>query len=771
MNFRSIATEFCAVSSFFVLACIAVLVFYINTSTFRMIENFHFNEMRVMNKMASSALDDFVSQNTSIAAFLAKNHSVINGAYSSNPDAEDLIASQLDLHKSVAAIYIFNAKGKIVTGKTKHDEKLSAYSGITEKMTKELIARGKADFVLKEPIIDPKSGHVLFAVGRQVRDFIDNRLIGGVVSIVDISQFGKTYISAESLGGSDYAYVTSESGNIIVHPNKEKIFTKSSVVNLRDKAQQNNSDFFSYTYKGTTKVQTFVRNDLTGWYIIYTAPEHEINATAISQRNAMLMIGCLTIILLSIVIYFGFTRFVTRPLHAICDYSQEIATGNFNANLSGRFRHELKTLAENLQQTNVELKKKFGFADGVLKGVTLPCTVIDGANRITYINPELLALLKIDGDVKEHIGKLSGELFYGDVDKKTVSWTAFEEEKQICTERPVEATDGSVLTLQISATPVYDLDNNKIGVIALYVDLTEIRSQEVLIQDQNKRITVAATEADTIAQRLSSAAEQLNVQIEQSLKGAQTQAHKMEETAAAIEEMNASVIEVARNADRAAENATMAKSKATDGAEAVSNTVDSMGKLRSHAAGLKDTMETLRNQAKDIGRVMDVIGDIADQTNLLALNAAIEAARAGDAGRGFAVVADEVRKLAEKTMSATKEVGEVITAIQQGTEEAERNTDLASDAVAEGTERASNSGTLLKEIQSMSEESANEITHIATAAGQQTRSSEEISKNTSEASRISVETKSAMTQSAQAVDELVQLSTKLGKLIADMQRN
>lgn len=75
-------------------------------------------------------------------------------------------------------------------------------------------------------------------------------------------------------------------------------------------------------------------------------------------------------------------------------------------------------------------------------------------------------------------------------------------------------------------------------------------------------------------------------------------------------------------------------------------------------------MVGLGGQAENIGKVLGVINDIADQTNLLALNAAIEAARAGDAGRGFAVVADEVRKLAEKTMLATKEVGNAILAIQ-----------------------------------------------------------------------------------------------------------
>lgn len=77
-----------------------------------------------------------------------------------------------------------------------------------------------------------------------------------------------------------------------------------------------------------------------------------------------------------------------------------------------------------------------------------------------------------------------------------------------------------------------------------------------------------------------------------------------------------------------------------------------------------DMVSTLSVHSKEIGTINQTISDIASQTNLLALNASIETARAGDAGRGFAVVAGEIKTLADQTASATENIIQMVSEIQ-----------------------------------------------------------------------------------------------------------
>ncbi|SME95252.1 methyl-accepting chemotaxis protein [Desulfovibrio gilichinskyi] len=278
----------------------------------------------------------------------------------------------------------------------------------------------------------------------------------------------------------------------------------------------------------------------------------------------------------------------------------------------------------------------------------------------------------------------------------------------------------------------------------------------------------AASELEEVVSIVTSASEQLSAQIQQSNRSTEEQSFQISETATSMEEMNATVLEVAKNASNSADTANLTKEKAQTGSKIVSQVLTSMEEVQTLALQLKEDVATLGKNAENIGQVMEVISDIADQTNLLALNAAIEAARAGEAGRGFAVVADEVRKLAEKTMTATQEVGKAISDIQNGTRTNITHVETAVTKINETTKLSGESGEALNAIVSYVEETSQQVYSIATASEEQSAASDEINRSLTQIAEISSETTRAMEESAKAVEEMAKQAQVLQNLIIHM---
>jgi len=224
--------------------------------------------------------------------------------------------------------------------------------------------------------------------------------------------------------------------------------------------------------------------------------------------------------------------------------------------------------------------------------------------------------------------------------------------------------------------------------------------------------------------------------------------------ATASEEMAATSNDIAGNCHMAADRAKHAADTTQKGFEVVRRTVDG---IRSRGEGTKTNarmVATLGERSDQIGAIVATIEDIADQTNLLALNAAIEAARAGEQGRGFAVVADEVRALAERTSRATKEIGEMIRAIQNET----RSAITSMEDEVKGTERGVNeAGELegaLHEILDQVNAMTMQMSQIATAAEEQNATTSDITSNIHQISDVIQQTSSSVADSARAASAL-----------------
>nr|WP_290222308.1 methyl-accepting chemotaxis protein [Trichocoleus desertorum] len=242
---------------------------------------------------------------------------------------------------------------------------------------------------------------------------------------------------------------------------------------------------------------------------------------------------------------------------------------------------------------------------------------------------------------------------------------------------------------------------------------------------------------------------------------ARMQASQIESTLRQIERMLNSIQDVAEAANRAEHVAKQAAQTAEIGGEAVDRTVDGINDLRQTISETSKMMKRLGEGSQQIGKIVTSISQIASQTNLLALNATIEAARAGEQGKGFAVVAEEVRKLAERSASATEEISDIVSTIQDEISRVMVAMEAGTQQVVGGTQLASEAKTNLNAIIEVSREINGLVQNITKAAQRQITSAEDISGSIQEVSEISTNTAEKAENVTVALDGLAVVVNKL----------
>jgi len=305
----------------------------------------------------------------------------------------------------------------------------------------------------------------------------------------------------------------------------------------------------------------------------------------------------------------------------------------------------------------------------------------------------------------------------------------------------------------------------------LTVNLEVERDDEIgrLYAGFNKAIGNIHSMLVNVSQSVASTANastEISSSAEQMAAGAQEQSAQATEVAGAVEEMTKTIIETTKNSSIAAEAAKNAGAIAKEGGKVVTETIGGMNKIALVVQKSADTVQALGKSSDEIGKIIQVIDDIADQTNLLALNAAIEAARAGEYGRGFAVVADEVRKLAERTTKATKEITAMIKQIQRDTSGAVESMGEGTREVEKGKLLADKAGESLQKIIKAAEQVLDVITQVAAASEQQSSAAEEISKTIEAISNVTHESASGVQQIAHSSEDLNSLTLNLRDLIS-----
>ena len=215
-----------------------------------------------------------------------------------------------------------------------------------------------------------------------------------------------------------------------------------------------------------------------------------------------------------------------------------------------------------------------------------------------------------------------------------------------------------------------------------------------------------------------------------------------EQAAAAVQEISHTAADIAKLTNTVNQATQEARDAARQGAEVVRTNGDVMQDLSSRIRQTHDQVERLSRTGEKVNTIVDTINGLAEQTNLLALNAAIEAARAGEAGRGFSVVADEVRSLAEKTVSATSGIADIVEALNRETREIATLMEQGLKQAGSGERSAGEAVSVIERISRSIQSLAGDMDQVVTSVEGISSTTEEIAQKVEHIHGHAVESRS-----------------------------
>ncbi len=465
--------------------------------------------------------------------------------------------------------------------------------------------------------------------------------------------------------------------------------------------------------------------------------------TNLANRNQetirwTVIIAVVLTVTIIVFIYIYFLGRVVRPIMAVTTRMEDVSRGNF--------------MQEKLE---VESSDEIGALQRIYNSLLDTMReIVNQAEDIAAGN--LSKQYEMKGDLAHAFGKMIQEL--RDKQEADRKFKEMSEERQRQADELRQKVD-SMLRV-VSAAAEGDLTQQ----VTVRGDSAIGQMGEGLIRFFEK-LKESIRSISTAAAELSDSARDISAAVQDQAAVAAQQSSSVSEISTTVEELSISSSQVADNANAVAEISTNALHESERGMEAMENLKLKMDTISEDNQGSIREIVSLGNKSKEIGKVMEIINNIADQTKLIAFNAAIEASSAGEAGKRFGVVAVEIRRLADNVMESTSEIENKIEEIQEAINRLVVSSERGSKNIQEGNRLTAQTIAELEKLVEGAKSTADAAAQISLSTQQQKTATEQVLAALKEIVDGSRQASAAIKQTSSVTNRLSEMSTRLKSMV------